>query len=173
MGYQILWLPWEGASEAPPSEIKEGVIFDPMLLYRICHLVFLGVTCKESARNLKIWARFQDFKIFEIEISHHLDKQKIGITRLILKIQDSNFKCKPNFHSRTNHIFTSMSKDHFFRLKYDIFKNILWVDLFRGPVGGVKNKNSIKFFYNICSTWFYENSKILRVLAITVPEKSQ
>ena len=63
MGYQILWLPWGGASEAPPSEIKEGVIFDQMLLYSICYLVFLGVTCNKSARNLKIWARFQDFKI--------------------------------------------------------------------------------------------------------------
>ena len=46
--------PMGGASEAPPSEIKEGVIFDPMLLCSICYLVFLGVTCKKSARNLKI-----------------------------------------------------------------------------------------------------------------------
>ena len=30
-----------------------------------------------------------------------------------------------------------------------------------------------KFFYSICSTWFYEKSKNLRVLAITVPEQSQ
>ena len=53
MRYRILWLP----------EIKEGVNFDPMLLYSIYYLVFLGVTCKKSARNLKILARFQDFKI--------------------------------------------------------------------------------------------------------------
>ena len=26
-------------------------------------------------------------------------------------------------------------------------KKILWMDLFRGPVGGVKNKNSINFFF--------------------------
>ena len=50
------------ASE-PSPEIKEGVISDTMLLYNICYLVYLGVTCKISARNLKIWARFQDFKI--------------------------------------------------------------------------------------------------------------
>ena len=45
----------------------------------------------------------QDFsisKFCEIEILHRLDKQKINITRLILKIQDSNFTYKPNFHSR-------------------------------------------------------------------------
>ena len=34
-----------------------------MLLCSICYLVFLGVTYKKSARNLKICARFQDFKI--------------------------------------------------------------------------------------------------------------
>ena len=42
----------------------------------------------------------QDFRIsknFKIEISHHLDKRKIDITRLILKIEDSNFTCKPIF----------------------------------------------------------------------------
>ena len=55
-----------GASEAPPWEIKEGVISDPKLLYSICYLVYLGVTCKKSARNIKIWARFQDFKILWI-----------------------------------------------------------------------------------------------------------
>ena len=33
MGYRVLWLPW-GGLRGPHSEIKEGVIFDPMLLYR-------------------------------------------------------------------------------------------------------------------------------------------
>ena len=46
--------PMGGGLRGPPSEIKEGVIFDPMLLYSICYLVFLGVTCNKSARNLKI-----------------------------------------------------------------------------------------------------------------------
>ena len=35
-------------------------------------------------------------KNFRIEISHHLDKRKMDITRLILKIQYSNFTCKPS-----------------------------------------------------------------------------
>ena len=39
-------------SVAPPN--KEGVISDPMLLYSICLLVYLGVTCKISDQNLKI-----------------------------------------------------------------------------------------------------------------------
>ena len=47
--------PMGGDSEAP---IKERVISDPMF-----YLIYLGVTWKKSARNLKIWARFQDFKI--------------------------------------------------------------------------------------------------------------
>ena len=46
--------PMGGGLRGPPSEIKEGVIFDPMLLYSICCLVFLGVTCNQSARNPKI-----------------------------------------------------------------------------------------------------------------------
>ena len=81
-----------------PLGIKEGVISDPMLLYSICYLVYFGVTRKKSARNLKVWPRFQVFKISQN--SHNIDKQKIDITRLILKIQDSNFTCKPNVHSR-------------------------------------------------------------------------
>ena len=43
--YQILWLPWG-------------------MLSSIFHLVNSWVTCKKTARNPKIWARFQDFKIF-------------------------------------------------------------------------------------------------------------
>ena len=60
-----------------------------------------------------------------MDILHHLDKRKIDITRLILKIQVSNFTCKPNSYSRKNHILASRSKDHFLRLKYDIFKKNL------------------------------------------------
>ena len=108
-----------------------------------------------------------------MEILHHLDKRKIDITRLILKIEDSNFTCKPNFNSRKNHILATRSKDHFLRLKYDIFKKILWVHLFRGPVGGVKIKIQQNFCFSICSTWFQEKSKNFRVLAVTVHEQSQ
>ena len=36
------------------GEIKEGVISDPMLLYSIYYLVYLEVTRKKSALNLKI-----------------------------------------------------------------------------------------------------------------------
>ena len=32
-----------------PLEIKEEVISDPVLLYSICYLVYLGVTCKKTA----------------------------------------------------------------------------------------------------------------------------
>ena len=74
----------------------------------------------QKSQNLSKISGFQKF--CKMEISHHLDKQKIDITRLILKIQDSNFTCKPNFYSRKNHILASRSKDHFLRLKHDIFK---------------------------------------------------
>ena len=47
-------------------------------------------------------------------IPHHLDKRKIAITRLILKIQDTNLTCKSNFYSRKkNPIFGSRWKDSF------------------------------------------------------------
>ena len=75
-----------------------------MLLYSIFYLVYLGVTCKKSARNLKFEKDFRISKKIEIEISHHLDKQS-RITRLILKKQDSNFTCKPNSYSRKKSYF--------------------------------------------------------------------
>ena len=64
--------------------------------------------------HTKIWTEIskiqRDFRIskfFKIEISHHLDKWKMDITRLILKIQDSNFTSKPNFYSRKYIILAS------------------------------------------------------------------
>ena len=64
----------------------------------------------QTSQNLSKISGFQKFKI---EISHHLDKRKIDITRLILKIQDLNFTCKPNSYNRKIHILASRSKDHF------------------------------------------------------------
>ena len=61
----------------------------------------------QKSQNLSKILGFQ--KKFKIEILHHLDKQKMDITRLILKIQDSNLTCKPDFDSRTNYL----SQDHF------------------------------------------------------------
>ena len=76
-----------------------------------------------KSQNLSMISGFQ--KNFKIEISHHLDKQKIDITHLILKIQDSDFTCKPNLYSKKNHILASRLKDAFLRLKCDIFKKNL------------------------------------------------
>ena len=56
MGYRILWL--------PPKKTRKGYISHPMLIYSIFYLIYLGATCKKSARYLKIWARCQDFKKF-------------------------------------------------------------------------------------------------------------
>ena len=97
----------------PPWDIKEGVISDPMLLYSICLFVYLGFTCKNLDRNIKIWVRFQDLKFCNIEILHLLDKQKEYITQLILKKQDSNLTCKSDFYSRKNYILATRSKDQF------------------------------------------------------------
>ena len=49
--YSLIYEGW--ASEAHPSEINEGVIFDPIMLYSICYLVYLGATGKKLARNPK------------------------------------------------------------------------------------------------------------------------
>ena len=87
--------------------------------------------------NLTLPPKFeQDFtisKFCKIEI-----KRKIYITRLILKIQDSNFTCKPNFYSRKNHILALRSKDHFFNIKLWYFqKNSSGCMSIGGPEGGV------------------------------------
>ena len=55
--------------------------------------------------------------------------------------------CNPNFNSRKNHILATRSKDHFLRLKYDIFKKNLMGAPFQGARRGVKNKNSTKFLF--------------------------
>ena len=84
--------------------------------------LFRGHMQKISQKSLDL-SKISGFqKNFRIEISHHLDKRKMDITRLILKIQYSNFTCKPNFYSRKYHILASRSKDHFLKLKYDIFE---------------------------------------------------
>ena len=118
--------------------------------------MYQTIIAKLSSSTVRAKSRLRDTitkisgfqKNLKIKISHHLDKQKMDKTRLILKIQDSKFTSKPNFYSRKNYFLASRSRDHFFRLKYDIFKKkILWVHLFRGPVWGVTNKNSIKFLF--------------------------
>ena len=43
-----------GGLRGPPYDIMAAVISDPMLLYSFCLLVYLGVTCKNSDRNLNI-----------------------------------------------------------------------------------------------------------------------
>ena len=75
--------------------------------------------------------------LFKYDISYHLGKQKIDITRLILKKEESNCTCKPNSNSRKNHIFATRSKDSFLRLNYDIFeKKSYGCTFLGGPQGG-------------------------------------
>ena len=84
-----------------------------MLLYTIQHLllgIFRGHLQKEVSNLSK---DFRISKFCKIELSHHIDKQKLPITRLILKIQDSNVPGKANLHSRKNPILASKLKDHF------------------------------------------------------------
>ena len=52
----------------------------------------------QKSQNLSKISGFE--KNFKIEITHHIDKRKIDISRLILKIEDSNFTCMPNLNSR-------------------------------------------------------------------------
>ena len=58
-----------------------------------CYIAFVCLYIEGSyAKNRTEISKFErDFRISkycEIEISHHIDKQKIAITRLILKIED-------------------------------------------------------------------------------------
>ena len=74
----------------------------------------------QKSQNFNKISGFQ--KNFKIKILHHLDKQKIDITCMILKIHDLNFTCKPNFYSRKHHILASRLNDHFFIDKNMIFQ---------------------------------------------------
>ena len=107
---------------APPSDINSG---PPRHIFskNILTLCIFNPTSNELD--------FRISNIFEMEILYHLDKQKIGVRRLILKILDSNFTCNHNFYSRTNQILT---KDHFFINENMIFSktNSGWTSL-RGP----------------------------------------
>ena len=128
--------PW-GASKARPKKSRNELFLTTCCCIAFVSWYIYGSHAKNQPETSKFEQDFRISKFCKIDISHHLDKRKIDITRLILKIQDSNFTCKPNFYSRKNHILASRSKDHFLRQKYDIFKKkILWVPLFRGPVGG-------------------------------------
>ena len=70
MAYQILSLLW-GGSEAP-IDIKEGVISDPMLLYSIYYLIYLGSHAKNQPEISKFEQDFRSSKFCEIEIKHYL-----------------------------------------------------------------------------------------------------
>ena len=102
----------------PPQDIKEGVNSNPMLLCSICLFVYLGSHAKIRSEISKFEGDFRISKFLEIEISHHNDKRKMAITRLILKIQDWNFVCRPNFNSRTNHVLQLRLSDQLSKFSF-------------------------------------------------------
>ena len=104
---QILWFQgW--------SHIRPHVVIKHLLLG-----IFRGhmKRIRVKSQNLSKILGFQNN--LKIEILHHLDKRKMDITHLILKILDSNSTCKPNFY-----IF-----DHFLILKYDIFQKNFKIEI--------------------------------------------
>ena len=105
-----------GLSSVLLVDVKEGVT--PILFKVILKPIKIMTTYKKLEQNLKTWARFQDFKILWIEISRHIDKQKIAITRLILKIEDWNFVFRPNFNSRTNHVLQLRLSDQLSKFSF-------------------------------------------------------
>ena len=77
MGYRILWLPWGGASEAPPPKKSRKESF----LTPCCYIAFFTWYIQGShAKNQPEISKFeQDFRISkfcENKILHHLDIQK-------------------------------------------------------------------------------------------------
>ena len=139
MGYRILWLPWEWP-QGPPIRNQGRGHFSPHVAIQHFLLGIFRDHMKKISQKSKNWSKISGYqKNVKIEISHHLDKRKIGITRLILKIENSNFTCKPNFDSRKNHILATRSKDQFLRLKYDIFlKKSYGCTFLGGQQGGKK-----------------------------------
>ena len=95
----------------PPQDIKEGDISDLMLPCSNCYLVYLGVTCKRSARNNKILARCQDFKILWNWDFASPWQTKNGLDwfwRYRTQILLSSLICI----AEQNHTLASTSKDH-------------------------------------------------------------
>ena len=77
-----------GASEAPPKISRKESSLTPC-----CYIAFVCLYIQGSHANFrteisKFERDFRILKFCEIEISHHIDKRKMAITRLILKIQD-------------------------------------------------------------------------------------
>ena len=104
----------DSVAEAPPQKSRKESFLTPCFYIAFVTKYFQVSHAKNQPETSKFEQDFRNSKFYEMEISHHLDKRKIYVTCLILKIQDSNFTCKANFHSRTNYILTLMSKDHFF-----------------------------------------------------------
>ena len=105
-------------------------------------IAFFTWYIKESYASIqtkisKFQRHFRILRFCKIEILHHLDELKIDITRLILKIHDSNFTCKSDFYKRKSHILASRSKDHFLiDLNRKFSKKIFCGHPFRRARGG-------------------------------------
>ena len=88
------------ASEPPKIPRKES------FLTQCCSTTFVNsyIFSSQAKIETEISKFEQDIgisKFGKIEILHHLDEWKIAITSFILKIQDSNITCNPNFWRRS------------------------------------------------------------------------
>ena len=98
----------------------------------------------EQKKWIKVCAKVVN-KRCEEKISHHPDKQKIAATRLILKIQRSNFSCKSYFYS--------WKKSSLATFLWVIFRNFIFLV---PPSKAVWEKNQNLIFFKIFLFDIYE-----------------
>ena len=107
-------LVWPGGGRsAPPLEIHEGVVWDPLLLFRSYTSIKIEITWGISGRNLKNWVRFHDLKIWRNWDFALGWLTKIPVTRSIFEIRDSSFGIFLIFMFVRNHILQLRLYDQF------------------------------------------------------------
>ena len=93
-----------GGAQRPPLEIHEGVVWDPLLLFRSYTSIKIEITWGISGRNLKNWVRFHDLKIWRNRDFALGWLTKMPVTRSIFEIRDSSFGFFLLFMFVRNHI---------------------------------------------------------------------
>ena len=100
---ESLFLSVSGAQHLP-WKIHEGVVWDPLLLFRSWTSIKIEITWGISGRNLKNWVRFHYLKIWRNWDFALGWLTKIPVTRSIFEIWDSSFGFFLIFMFVRNHI---------------------------------------------------------------------
>ena len=112
-------VPTRRGPQRPPLRYQgRSHLWPNVAIYNLFLGIFSGSNAKIQKEIWKFKWDFKNSKFCEIEILHHIDKQKIAKTRFILNIQDWNFLCRPSFNSITNHVLQLRLSDQFSKFSF-------------------------------------------------------